>query len=295
METLRLLANGIEIFALADGPRDGPLALLLHGFPQLSRSWRHQLLALAGAGWRAVAPDLRGYGESSREGPYDVWTLAGDARATVRALGRERGVIVGHDWGGAVAWATAARYPEVVERLVVLNCPHPRVLKEELLRNPRQLLRSWYMLSFQLPWLPERVLAWRRAAPIAWALRAGSSVRGAFPPSELEAYRDAYARPGAVAGALGIYRAMLRGPGAPRDELRPIAAPTLCLWGARDRFLGRETIDPVKMKRWFAPGNAPTVRFVEKAGHFVLDEAPARVNAELLAWLGAPVKPRSGC
>ncbi len=289
MEELDLRAGGRRFFALADGPGNGPLVLLLHGFPELSRSWRHQLRALGAAGHRAVAPDLRGYGRSDLSGPYDMRTLAGDVAALVEAIGRERATVVGHDWGGAVAWATTVHEPRAVERLAVLNCPHPGVLAEEMLRNPRQLLRSWYIFFFQLPWLPDRMLARDGARQVARALRGGSWVRGAFPPEELAIYREAFARPGAARAALGYYRAAFRGSLAVRREgrRRPIAVPTLVLWGARDRFLGREMADAGKMAPYFAPGNVPSIRFLEEAGHYVQNEDPQGVNAELLSWLGA--------
>lgn len=281
-------ANGLDFFALEEGPEDGPLVLLLHGFPELSRSWRHQLPALAAAGWRAVAPDLRGYGRSGREGPYDLRTLARDAAGLVRALGRHRAVLVGHDWGGAMAWASAVYEPEVVDRLVVMNCPHPAVLAEEIARNPQQLRRSAYVFLFQLPWLPEWILTRNGASAIARALRGGSHAREAWPREETDRYREAFLRPGAARAALGYYRAILRRPLSMRRDgrARPVAAPTLVVWGARDRFLGRETVDPARMAPYLAPGNVPTIRFLEDAGHFVQNEAPALVNAELVGWLG---------
>ncbi|WP_242343923.1 alpha/beta fold hydrolase [Anaeromyxobacter terrae] len=287
LETVELEANGLRFFALAAGPADGLLVLLLHGFPELSRSWLHQLPALAAAGYRAVAPDLRGYGRTERRGPYDLRTLAGDVAWLVRALGRERAIVCGHDWGGAMAWAAATYAPRVVERLVVLNCPHPATLARELLVNPRQLLRSRYMLAFQLPWLPERLLARDHAAAIARALRGGAYRRDAFPRDELEPYREAFASPDAAAAALGYYRAAFRGGGSfGRDaRTRPVAAPTLVVWGVRDRFLGLETIAPEKMAPWFAPGNAPAVVLVPEAGHFVQNEAPDEVNRAILTWL----------
>jgi pimeloyl-ACP methyl ester carboxylesterase len=288
-EELELRAGGRRFFALADGPEEGPLVLLLHGFPELSRSWRHQLRALGAAGYRSVAPDLRGYGRSDRAGPYDLRTLARDSAGLVEVLGRERAAVVGHDWGGAVAWATAVHEPQVVERLAILNCPHPGVLAEEMLRNPRQLLRSWYIFFFQIPWLPERLLARAGARYVARALRGGAYVRGAFPTEELAVYRQAFARPGAARAALGYYRAAIRGSLDLRREgrRRPIAVPTLVIWGARDRFLGRETADLARMAPYFAPGNVPSVRFLEEAGHFVQNEDPAGVSSELLAWLAA--------
>jgi epoxide hydrolase 4 len=282
-----LRANGITFSGLSAGPDDGPLALLLHGFPELSRSWRHQLPALAAAGYRAVAPDLRGYGDTERAGPYDVATLTADVAGLVRALGRRSAVIVGHDWGGAIAWATAVLRPEVVDRLVVLNCPPPGVLVEELLRNPRQLGRSAYMFVAQLPLLPEWLLTRCRAAAVARALRGGSAIRSAWPDDELDRYRAACLRPGAARAALGYYRAAFRSPVGLRDEARrhPIAAPTLVVWGAKDRFLGLETIAPERLRPYFAAGNAPRVVLVEEAGHFVQNEAPERVNAAVLGWL----------
>lgn len=285
METVALRANGASFAALADGPAEGPLVLLLHGFPELSRSWQHQLPVLAAAGYRAVAPDLRGYGGSERRGPYDLGTLAADAAGMVTALGRDRAVVVGHDWGGAVAWAVAGRHPEVVERLVVLNCPPASVLARELWRNPRQLRRSAYMLLFQLPWLPEWLLTRDRAAGVARALRGGSHVRSAWPPEELEHYRRAFLQPGAASAALGYYRAALRArPRGPRPQ--PIAAPTLILWGVLDRFLGAETVSRARLAPVLAPGNEPEIVWIEGAGHFVQNEAPEQVNAELLRWLG---------
>jgi pimeloyl-ACP methyl ester carboxylesterase len=287
-EELEVRANGIRFFVLADGPARGPLVLLLHGFPELSRSWRHQLPALAAAGWRAVAPDLRGYGRTERRGPYDLRTLAADVAGLVGALGRERAVVCGHDWGGGVAWGAAMYEPAVVERLVVLNCPHPAALAREIATNPRQLARSSYMFFFQLPWIPERLLARDRGAAVVRALRGGAAVKTAFPPAELEIYRDALSTPAAAAAALAYYRAAFRGGRSMvrAARARRVAAPTLVVWGVRDRFLGKETIDPARTARWFAPGNVPEIVLVEEAGHFVQNEAPARVNAALLGWLG---------
>ncbi len=287
MEEIRFRANGVPFFALAEGPPRGRLVLLLHGFPELSLSWRRQLPALAAAGFRAVAPDLRGYGRSGgREGPFDLRTLAADVAGMVGALGRERAAVVGHDWGGAVAWGAAGHQPQVVERLAILNSPHPSALRRELFRNPRQLLRSWYMLFFQIPLLPEWLLARDGAARVGRMLRGGAHVRAAFPWEETAPYRQAFREPGAARAALGYYRAAFRGrKGGPRA--RPIAAPTLVVWGARDRFLGRETIAPAKMARFFA-GAGPEIVFIEGAGHFVQNEAPEEVNRALLDFLSRP-------
>ena len=288
MESLSVSANGIRFHALADGPADGPLVLCLHGFPELGRSWRHQLPALSLAGYRAVAPDLRGYGETELRGPFDLRTLVDDVASLVAALGRDRAIVVGHDWGGAVAWSVAALQPALVDRLVVLNCPPPRDLARAILRSPAQLRRSWYILFFQLPWLPERRMAANCAEVVARALVGGSYRRGVWPHDELAAYRVAFARPGRARAAIDWYRASFRRslrPGRSRG-LPPVEAPTLVLWGTEDRFLGRELAAPDRLRRSLADGNLPTVVLIEDAGHFVQNEAPERVNDELLRWLG---------
>ena len=287
VDELTLNANGLRFHVLAAGPEEAPLVLLLHGFPEFSRSWRHQLPALADAGFRAVAPDLRGYGGTDKRGPYDIATLVGDAVALVRALRRERATIVGHDWGGAIGWIAAHRAPEVVERLAVLNCPHPATMLDGLLRNPRQILRSSYMFFFQLPWFPERMLTADGASAVARAIRGGSHVRSAWTQEQLDDYRRAFLQPGAASAALGYYRAAFRRPLLARRLAREhtIEAPTLVLWGLEEQFLDRELIRPERLARWFAPGNVPTIREIDGAGHYVQNEAPERVNGELLEWL----------
>jgi pimeloyl-ACP methyl ester carboxylesterase len=285
-ETL-LQSNGIGFHALTDGPPDGPLVLLLHGFPELARSWLPQLPALGEAGFRVVAPDLRGYGGTDKTGPYDLKTLAADVAGLVHSLGRERATIVGHDWGAGVAWGTAFLQPAVVERLGIMNCPHPAVLGRSLLRNPRQLRRSWYMFFFQLPWLPEWAITRDGAAAVGRSLRGGSEIRDAWTPQATRPYQEAFLLPGAASAAIGYYRAAFRSP-FETDRLaraQPITAPTRIIWGAKDQFLGRELISPEIMRPYFAPGNEPAIEFIEKAGHFVQNEAPEEVNEALLRWL----------
>ena len=289
IEELSLQANDLRFRALAAGPKDGPLVLLLHGFPEGAESWRHQLPALADAGYRAVAPALRGYGQTEVRGPYDPWTLTEDIAALVGALRSERAVIAGHDWGGLVAWLSAVFRPEVVARLVVLNAPHPGAFMRMAAKSPRQLVRSSYALFFQLPWLPERLFSWRRGAIVERALHTGTHVPDPWTEEQLAAYRRAFADPARARAALGYYRAA-----APHSlalyraaKARPIAAPTLVLWGVHDPTLRRELVSRDRLAPWFAPGNVPEVRFLEEAGHFVQNEAPERVNEELLRWLAS--------
>jgi pimeloyl-ACP methyl ester carboxylesterase len=288
VEEISFEANGLHFGALAAGPASGPLVVLLHGFPELSRSWLHQLPALADAGYRAVAPDLRGYGKTDKQGPYDIWTLARDVREIIHAQGRQNAVVVGHDWGGGVAYATAMFEPDCVERLVVLNCPHPQLMGDTLLRSPRQLARSWYMFFFQIPGLPEWLLSQGHAVRIARALRGGSTVKDAWTREELAHYQDAFSAPANLTGPIGYYRGAFRSFFKMRKERdRRIRASTLILWGVEDRFLGKELLEPARMAPFWEDGRAPEVRLIEGAGHFVQNEAPDRVNAGLLSWLGS--------
>ncbi len=290
LEQLRLEANGIHFHALASGPAQGPLALLLHGFPDLARSWQPQLAALGAAGFRAVAPDMRGYGGTDKSGPYDTATLAHDVAGLVHALGRERATVVGHDWGGGAAWAVTAFAPEVLERLVILNCPHPCVMQQELLHSFRQLRRSWYMFLFQIPWLPEWALRRDGALVIGKTLRAASHVKAVWTPETTQPYRDNFMQPGVASAAVGYYRAALRSGRAlaRAAKAHPIAVPTLIIWGKEDPALGVQLLDEKKLAPWFAPGNKPQIDLLEGIGHFVHVEAPERVNQALLAWLPKP-------
>ena len=190
---------------------EGPLVVLLHGFPEFWFSWRFQIPALVAAGFRVVAPDMRGYNLSSKPRgarAYDTDRLAADVRDLIRERGAERAFVAGHDWGAGAAWITAMNHPEVVERLAILNVPHPRRMLQGL-RTPRQLAKSWYILFFQLPWLPElsaRAGGW-------WGFRRvfeKEARPGAFTPSDIERYVDAWSQPGGPTGMINFYRAALR-------------------------------------------------------------------------------------
>ncbi|MFN7972241.1 MAG: alpha/beta hydrolase [Acidobacteriota bacterium] len=255
----------------------GPPVVLLHGFPELWYSWRHQMPALASAGFTAIAPDLRGYNTSDKPrgvARYKAERLAEDVAALCRALGHERAVIVGHDWGGAVAWTLAMTHPTLVERLVVMNCPHPAIMARRVLR-PAQLRRSWYMFFFQIPFLPERWVCSRDF--IRRALRGTSANPAAFGDDDLARFYEAIAVPGAARAAIDYYRAAFR-----RLPLRPttIACPVLLVWGDRDRFLGQELIQGTERL-------APMLRVhhVPDASHWVQQDRPEEVNRVLLAFL----------
>ena len=267
----------------------GPLVLLLHGFPDSPHSWRFQLPALATAGHRVVAPFLRGYGPSSRPGDvasYRLDALTDDAAGLVAALGASTAAaVVGHDWGGSIAWRLAAREPQLVERLVVVNSPHPRTLLRAL-RSPRQQRRSWYMLFFQLPWIPERLLGANRLETVRRAVAAEVRRQGAFTDADWAWQRAALEPPGALRAAIDYYRAAARGMLAGRRDARGgggvVSVPTLVLWGDRDRFLL-----PELAARQGACATRVTVRRFPSAGHWVHWDAAEEVTAALLAWLRA--------
>lgn len=281
-----MTVSGRSVRVLQCGPDQGELVVLLHGFPELADSWRHQLRALGQAGYRAVAPDQRGYGGSDRHGPFDVDTLAADIVDLIHAFDRPEAVVVGHDWGGGVAWKLAQRNPEVVAALVAANCPPPAVLARAMTRSLQQLRKSWYMFFFQIPRLPEYWLTRDNSAEIARSLVGGSYVRSAFGKAELEQYREAFSQPGAAAAAIGWYRAALRSPTKlTRDSQLAVQAPTLVLWGVQDQFLGADLVSPQSLETVMAAGNVATVRFISGAGHFVQNEAPAEFNEVLLGWL----------
>lgn len=282
-----LSANGQRFHVAETG--SGPLVLLLHGFPEFWWSWRHQLVVLAEAGFRAVAPDLRGYGASDKPPRgYDGFTLSSDVAGMVRALGEERAVIVGHDWGGFLAWCTAALHPSVVSRLVVVAMPHPLRLRAALLTDVRgQLAASRHVLAFQRPWIPERQLVRDDAAYVGRLLH-GWSGTASWPDTETERRcRDAMRIPGVAHSALEYYRWLVRSLPRP-DGLRLAArmktrvrAATLQLHGALDRCLLPRSA--MGSDRHVAA--AYTWRLLEGVGHFPHEEDPATFETELLRWL----------
>jgi pimeloyl-ACP methyl ester carboxylesterase len=240
VEFARVPTNGIHLNVAGAGPRDGPLVVLLHGFPEFWYSWRKQIEPLAAAGFRVLAPDMRGYNLSDKPrgiSAYRIDRLAADVVGLIDHAGRSKAVIVGHDWGGAVAWATAMRHPDRVERLVVLNCGHPTAMFARLRSDARQRRRSWYIFLFQLPWLPELGARAGNFRVLVRALRA-TSRPGTFTDDDMSRYREAWSKPRAIRAMLNYYRAALRRR-APHMSPR-VRVPTRIVWGTRDAFLLRE-------------------------------------------------------
>ena len=274
-----LRANGLDFHYAAEGEPDAPLVLLLHGFPAFWYSWNAQLPALAAAGYRAVAIDMRGYNKTDKPvhvADYAVAHLVADVAAVIRALGSPRAHVVGHDWGGAVAWSTAIRAPGVVKKLVILNAPHPAAFRREL-RTFEQLKKSWYMFLFQAPLVAERFL---RQNDYAWIEKALS--RRVFSAADIQLYKDAIAAPGALTASLAYYRAMVR-TRVPKGASFRVDAPTLLLWGDADVALGVALSQG--LERW-----VPDLRveYLRGAGHWVQNERPDEVNAAIVRFLGEP-------
>lgn len=266
--------NGISLHVEEAGPADGPLLILLHGFPGFWWDWRHQIEALAAQGHRVVVPDMRGYNLSDKPRGLDAYRLAPlakDVVALAETYGRTTFQLAGHDWGGVVAWWTAARYPTRVERLAILNAPHPDVWGRVMRRRPTQALRSTYAAFFQLPVVPEALLSARRFAAMR-AMLTRTSRPGAFTAPDIERYMQAWSQPGALTAMLNYYRA-LRRPRRPAARVKP---PTLIIWGARDGFLERE-VALASLQEC----ERGAIVFLEEATHWAQMEEVEAVNAAL--------------
>ena len=277
METLHFENASVRLHAVAAGPRDGQVVLLLHGFPEFWYGWRNQIEPLANAGYRVIVPDQRGYNLSSKPAgvaPYALTKLVSDVIAVVDQLGQQRIFLAGHDWGAAVAWSTALLHPQRIAKLAVLNVPHPSVMRRFLTSHPRQTLRSWYMFFFQLPWLPEAVFSAFHSRIGAGSLLR-SSRPGTFSPEDLARYREAWSQPGALTAMMNWYRALFRHRAKFPD--RTVHVPTRILWGERDAFLLTEMAH--QSLRYCTSAELFTFA---GASHWLQHEEPARVSELLL-------------
>jgi len=255
--------------AVTAGPEDGPVVILLHGFPEFWYGWRRQLQPLADAGFCVIAPDQRGYNLSSkplRIEDYRLSELTADVLAIAGQVNTKQFCLAGHDWGAAVAWNTAMQHPDRVRKLAILNVPHPAVMLRALRTEPRQMLHSWYILFFQLPWLPELLLP--RTDPLRKTSRPGT-----FSSEDMDIYREAWAQPRALTSMINWYRAALRHP----PRVGRIHVPTRILWGSQDAFLLREMA--AESLAWCDAGE---LFEFPNATHWLQHEEPERVNRLLI-------------
>ena len=279
-------ANGARFHVAEQG--EGPIVLLLHGFPQFWWAWRHQMAALAEAGYRACAMDLRGYGASDKPPRgYDTRTSATDVASVLRSLGGSRAVVVGHGWGGWIAWSMPTLQPTVTRAIASLSMPHPLVFRKASFANPRQLKANAYLGGLQRPFVPERQMT-VHGGYVQRLLREWASPQGIWPsPEEARIYSDAMALPFVAHSAAEYYRWVVRSQVRPDGwkfaarMKTPISLPVLQLQGEHD---GAVLADTAAGSAAYVTGPF-TRHLVPGAGHFLPEEAPDVVNEHLLDWL----------
>ena len=283
-ESVAVDTNGISLHTRQAGPEDGPLVVLLHGFPEFWYGWHRQIKPLADAGYRVIVPDQRGYNRSDKPDgvdSYHIETLAADVVGLLDAADRETAAVAGHDWGAAVAWWLALSYPERIESLTAVNVPHPTVMETTLRNSLSQLRKSWYMFAFQLPALPEAISTANNCRVLRRGLT-NSSRPGTFSATDLERYRAAWQQPDALTAMINWYRAMGRyRPQPPRQQ---VSVPTLVMWGQQDDFLASTMAD----ESLDYCDDAELVSF-PSATHWVLHEEPEETADALLAHLDATI------
>lgn len=266
-----IMTNGVKLHYVTQG--SGPLMLMLHGFPEFWYSWRHQIPEFAQY-FQVVALDLRGYNDSDKpqdQSAYVMDELLKDVEGVIQGLGYDKCILVGHDWGGAIAWYFAYAHPEMVERLIILNLPHPAKFAQGL-RTYQQLLRSWYVFLFQLPWLPELLLQFSDYDAIQKAIQGTAVNQSAFTPADIDAYKNAAAKRGATTAMLNYYRNIFRDLFSQKNW-GILAVPTLMIWGENDTALGKElTYDTAAYVNDFK------IKYITNCGHWVQQEEPDLVN-----------------
>ncbi len=272
--------NGIQLHYVTQG--QGSLLLMLHGFPEFWYSWRHQIPEFAKE-YKVVAVDLRGYNDSEKPPnlkAYRMEEFLKDIEGVIKGLGYERCILVGHDWGGAIAWFFADAHPEMVERLIVLNLPHPAKFVQGL-RTPQQLLKSWYMFFFQFPLLPEWFLQANNYQPIASMIKNMAIDKSAFSQNDLKAYQEAAAKPGTLTAMLNYYRNLF--PDFLQNALKNwkvMETPTLMIWGENDTALGKElTYGTETYVRNLS------IKYIPNCSHWVQQECPQLVNQYMREFL----------
>jgi epoxide hydrolase 4 len=280
LESRMLEVNGISLHVVLAGPPKGKPLILLHGFPEFWFAWRRQIDHFVSVGYRVIIPDQRGYNLSDKPAgvaSYSIDLLAKDVVGILDAVADSKAFVVGHDWGAAVTWYLAARYPDKIRRAAMLSVPHPRIFIKHLTTNPAQLRKSWYMFFFQLPWLPESIMRRGDWALLARALRRTSSP-GIFPDSDIAQYKKSWAQKGALTSMLNWYRAALRSPSkfALDAEASRVKVPTLLIWGKNEQFVVKEMA-----KESVSYCNDGRVEMFDDASHWIQHEQPAKLNALL--------------
>ncbi len=274
-----LITNTVCLHYVRQG--EGKLMLFLHGFPEFWYSWRYQIPEFA-QDYQVVAVDLRGYNNSDKPQGiknYTVEELEQDILGLIQGLGYENCILVGHDWGGGIAWSFAHHYPEKIEKLIVMNCPHPAKFAQALQQNPRQILKSAYIAFFQLPLLPELLFQWNNYQLLTDAFRQTTFDQNVFLSEDLEHYKNAAAKRGALNAMLNYYRALPHSL-SKQSYWQPLEIPTLLIWGKDDPFLGQELNDHLE-----AYVKNLQVKYIANCSHWVQQEKPGLVNQAMREFL----------
>jgi epoxide hydrolase 4 len=275
------IINGIRMHWAEAGSKDDPLVILLHGFPEFWYSWRYQLTTLSSAGFRVVAPDMRGYNLTEKASPsqhaYDINTLSDDIHQLIISLTNQKAYLAGHDWGGVVTYAVAARFPEVVERIVVLNAPPCAKMYTESL-SWTHTFKLWYIALFRCPVLPEYIFGYNRAYLLAQGMRHCASHPDAFDDDTVELYRDAMSHNGALTCMLSYFRNIDLS--AQQSEKHPpIVVPTLVIWGLQDPVLLPEMCQDLSQLI-----HAPLEIIELDCGHWAPQELPDQVSSRMMTF-----------
>ncbi len=279
-ESVYIDVDGLKLHMKVAGDEAGKPVILLHGFPEFWYGWRHQIDALADAGCRVIIPDQRGYNKSDKPeniNDYHIDRLRDDIIGIMDHFGMEQANIAGHDWGGAVGWHLASTRPERVKRFIAVNIPHPAVMPEAIKKYPKQIFKSLYIGFFQIPELPEKLLTMNDHQMMVQALTTTSN-KGTFSEAELEHYRAAWRKEGAVKAMLNWYRAAPKSFASMKKEVK---VPVQIIWGTGDQFLSQELAEES-----FKIPESCDIAWIEEVTHWVLHERPEDVNRHMLRFLG---------
>lgn len=274
--------NGGHLHTTEVGLPGQPVILFLHGFPEIGQAWYRQLDFFGGQGFHAVAPDQRGYNYSLKPPGVKAYTLThltADIAALIRQLTTSKVYLAGHDWGGAVAWAMAIDYPGLIQKLIILNMPHPTVMHEHLRHNPKQRRRSWYAGFFQVPFLPELFCRAFNFKILEKTL-VKTALPHTFPPEIVALYKAAWRQPGALTAMINWYRAYKYNPLTAKE---PVSIPTLLLWGKKDTFLGAEMAQPSREQCRYG-----RLEFLNDATHWLHHEKPDLINKFIFEFIQSP-------
>lgn len=274
-----ITTNGVKLHYVTQG--EGPLMLMMHGFPEFWYSWRHQIPEFA-KNYKVVALDLRGYNDSDKpknQSAYVMDEFVRDVEGVIKGLGYEKSILVGHDWGGLIAWNFAYSHPEMVERLIVLNLPHPAKFAQGL-RTPQQLLRSSYMFLFQLPGIPEFLIQSFDYQALETAFKGMAVNKSAITQADIEAYKDAASKRGALTAMLNYYRNIFQ-QRMVNQKWSVLEVPTLMIWGENDAALGKELSYGTE-----AYVKDFQIKYIPNCSHWVQQEQPQLVNQYIREFLG---------